>query len=157
MKEIAPEEIARIRNIIIGQFSQIEELINDAVYDYYKNTTNTIFVEDIFMTGLNGISLKIELLKRIIWYNIDIYADFLPSKKIINKFLQNIRDCSLIRNYFAHNSLMTITNDGFFRGDKSFDFTIDIFKKEQEFNEKMEHLWPILGWIIGHLRNSNLK
>lgn len=52
-ERIADHDIARIRNFIISQFCIMEDLINGAIYDYYKNTDIKRFNEDMFMTGLN--------------------------------------------------------------------------------------------------------
>lgn len=153
---ITENDIARIRNSVISQFCTIEELINGAIYDYYKNTDIKRFHEDMFMTGLNWFGQKIELIKRIIKYKEDIYASFL-NEKLINKFIQNLRDLNNARNYFAHNSLITVTAGNLFRGEKTLDFTVDIHKKEKKFQEYLDEIWPILGWIMWELRNSNIK
>jgi hypothetical protein len=51
MKKIEIDEIARIRNKIIADFSDLENAICMIIYDYYKTRSDLqCFVEDFFLT-----------------------------------------------------------------------------------------------------------
>lgn len=148
-------DVAQIRNYVIGQFCSIEEQIDLWLYFYYRNTDSKRFVEDMFLTWLNWFGLKIELLSRIIDYEAEGLKSFLSDKKVINKFIQDLRNASSIRNYFAHNSLWTITSDGHFRQYKKLDFGTNILEEKEKFETLIDNIWPVIGWIVNHLINKD--
>lgn len=151
------QDIAQIRHYVIGQFCSIEDQIDLWLYFYYKNTDSKRFVEDIFLTGLNWFGLKIELLNRIIDYEAEWLKSFLSDKKTANKFIQNLRDANSIRNYFAHNSLWVTTIDGHFRQHKKLDFGTNITDERNKFEKLLDSIWPIIGWMVGHLINKSKR
>ncbi len=142
-----------LRRNVLDKFNNLEILMNLAITKYYFEEINKDFMFRVLHSPFFSSSLRIDILLKIVKDS---------DKKRFNRIINNLKNMSNIRNYFAHitpqyfssGGEVTMEKVGWFPHPKDPSKIIDLEEEHEKFFELEKEVHPYLLKFCNFLKVS---